>query len=76
MCNFDPVVLGMLGRGERRDGNNSECPLCQSRFRVKLDAIVGEPITCPNCGELLEVVKIYGRGVDKYFDVEEVGIWE
>lgn len=31
-----------------------ECPLCSTEFTVDADTVLGGPVPCPNCGEMLE----------------------
>lgn len=38
----------------------TECEECLAVFEVSEDAIVGEVVTCPECGSNLEIVEISG----------------
>lgn len=40
-----------------------ECPGCFFEFEVEDDAMVGEIISCPDCGAELEIVSIDGDKV-------------
>jgi len=39
-------------------GKKCECPACYYEFNVDDDVIVGEVITCPDCGTDLEVLEV------------------
>jgi alpha-aminoadipate carrier protein LysW len=34
------------------------CPVCDGEIRVPMDAIVGEIVTCPDCGSSYEIKSI------------------
>ncbi|MGC8832342.1 MAG: lysine biosynthesis protein LysW [Thermoproteota archaeon] len=50
----------------------TECEECLAVFEVSEDAIVGEVVTCPECGSDLEIVEI-GNGVAKSRKVQLSG---
>jgi alpha-aminoadipate carrier protein LysW len=41
----------------------TECEECLAVFEVSEDAIVGEVVTCPECGSDLEIIEISGDTV-------------
>ena len=56
----------------------SECPYCEERVNVSGTPRLGQKITCPHCGENLEVVNLHPLELD-YQDedeYEEYGDWE
>lgn len=40
------------------------CPDCSAEFDVPDDVMVGEIVSCPDCGLDLEVVKVEGSNVE------------
>ena len=40
-----------------------KCELCDADIEIQEDVVVGEVITCPECGTEYEVVKITEKGV-------------
>ena len=36
----------------------AECPVCDAEIRLEDDTVVGELLTCPDCGAELEVISL------------------
>jgi alpha-aminoadipate/glutamate carrier protein LysW len=49
----------------------AECPSCYFEFSPEEEVMVGEVITCPDCGVDLEVMKVNGDKLE--VQVAEVG---
>ncbi len=48
------------------------CPVCDGEIRVPIDAIIGEIITCPDCGSSYEIKSINRSEVSiKPAEIEE-----
>jgi len=40
------------------------CPDCNAEFNIPDDVMIGEIVSCPDCGLDLEVVKVEGSNVE------------
>lgn len=42
----------------------AKCPVCLAEFELPDDVLLGEIVTCPDCGSELEVKEIKGSEVE------------
>ena len=48
-----------------------ECPVCEAGIQLGQDAVVGELLTCPECGTELELTSLNPPGVSEAPQEEE-----
>lgn len=49
---------------EANDMTNTLCPDCEAEIDIPEDAMVGEIVSCPDCGLDLEVTSVGAGGVE------------
>lgn len=49
----------------------AECPSCDARIRVSNPTKLGKRVTCPSCGDLLEVVELEPIELDWIYDDDD-----
>ena len=55
--------LDRFGGGDRRHGESRECPDCEAALKVSEDVVLGEILSCGDCGLELEVKWIDGGSI-------------
>ena len=48
--------------------SHAECPHCEGRIRLSGGPRLGQKVTCPRCGEKLEVIRIDPVELDYEYD--------
>ncbi len=52
------------------------CPSCDARIRIGGDPDIGMRVTCPECGDLLEVVELNPIELDWVYYDDDRGDWD
>ena len=49
----------------------AECPSCDGMVRVSSPTRIGQRVTCPSCGDLLEVIDVEPIELDWIYDDDD-----
>lgn len=68
---FQPIMFKRLfSKQIRGDVMKALCPQCEGEINIPEDAVVGEIVTCPDCGSPYEIESVGSEVVIKPAEVE------
>lgn len=69
-------IVTRIRVGRRQKVAVAMCPSCDARIRISGDPDIGMRVTCPECGDLLEVVELNPIELDWVYYDDGGGDWE